>query len=335
LQVETTDRTLNRLAGEGAGASAHPLDAMVARLSRRSKLFSRGWGDELVLAESSDRARYLAVPAPVKMEWRARRTHGSEVCRDGTFQSPLAALPEAVKTVHVRKWSREGNEAACVMLAASRDEGYWIRERVFGPLTGRGIDLYLVENPYYGLRRDGRGPSDITVSDHGLMALGMVLEARGLLDHLRAQYGKLAVAGYSMGGHMAALTAAVTPMPVACAALATGASASAIYTRGMLSWSVDFDTLGGGAAGSTAARDRLRKLFDIADVSCYRPPVRADATIVSGCIRDGYVLQSETERLHRHWKRSTLRWIDAGHFSALLTQRRALCECVEEAVAKL
>jgi len=308
---------------------------MVARLSRRSKLFSRGWGDELVLAESSDRARYLAVPAPVKMEWRARRTHGSEVCRDGTFQSPLAALPEAVKTVHVRKWSREGNEAACVMLAASRDEGYWIRERVFGPLTGRGIDLYLVENPYYGLRRDGRGPSDITVSDHGLMALGMVLEARGLLDHLRAQYGKLAVAGYSMGGHMAALTAAVTPMPVACAALATGASASAIYTRGMLSWSVDFDTLGGGAAGSTAARDRLRKLFDIADVSCYRPPVRADATIVSGCIRDGYVLQSETERLHRHWKRSTLRWIDAGHFSALLTQRRALCECVEEAVARL
>ena len=308
---------------------------MVARLSRRSKLFSRGWGDELVLAESSDRARYLAAPAPVKIEWRARRTHGSEVCRDGTFQSPVTALPDAVKTVHVRKWSREGNEAACVMLAASRDEGYWIRERVFGPLTGRGIDLYLVENPYYGLRRDGRGPSDITVSDHGLMALGMVLEARGLLDHLRAQYGKLAVAGYSMGGHMAALTAAVTPMPVACAALATGASASAIYTRGMLSWSVDFDTLGGGAAGSTAARDRLRKLFDIADVSCYRPPVRADATIVSGCIRDGYVLQSETERLHRHWKRSTLRWIDAGHFSALLTQRRALCECVEEAVAKL
>ena len=73
------------------------------------------------------------------------------------------------------------------MLAASRDEGYWIRERVFGPLTGRGIDLYLVENPYYGLRRDGRGPSDITVSDHGLMALAMVLEARALLDHLNGQ----------------------------------------------------------------------------------------------------------------------------------------------------
>ena len=215
---------------------------MVARLSRRSKLFSRGWGDELVLAESSDRARYLAAPAPVKVAWQPRRKHGSEVCRDGTFQSPLGALPDAVRTVHVRAWSREGSDAACVMLAASRDEGYWIRERVFGPLTGRGIDLYLLENPYYGLRRDGRGPSDITVSDHGLMALAMVLEARALLHHLRNQYDKLVVAGYSMGGHMAALTAAVTPLPVACAALATGASASAIYTRGMLSWSVDFDS---------------------------------------------------------------------------------------------
>ena len=130
------------------------------------------------------------------------------------------------------------------MLAASRDEGYWIRERVFGALTGAGIDLYLVENPFYGLRRDGRGPSDITVSDHGLMALAMVLEARALLDYLRSRYPKLAVAGYSMGGHMAAITAAVTPMPVACAALATGASASAIYTRGLLSWSVDFEALG-------------------------------------------------------------------------------------------
>jgi pimeloyl-ACP methyl ester carboxylesterase len=215
------------------------------------------------------------------------------------------------------------------MLAASRDEGFAIRERVFGPLVARGIDLYFLENPFYGLRRDARGPSDITVADHGLMALGMVLEARVLLEHLRPQYLKLAVAGYSMGGHMAAITAAVTPQPLACAALATGASASAIYTRGLLSRSVDFGTLG------AEARDRLKKLFDVADITNFRPPIRADAAIVSGCTRDGYVLPAETERLHGHWKGSSLRWIKAGHFSALLTQRRALRECVEEAFSRL
>jgi hypothetical protein len=326
----SVDRTVNGPVGELARAGVHPVDRAVAWLSRRSGLFARGWGDEAVLAEFSSRARYLAAPSPINVEWHGQHQRGREVSRDGTFPSPLRALPDPVKTVHLRALTREGNPGACVMLAASRDEGYWIREHVFGSLTARGIDLYLIENPYYGLRRDGRGPSDITVSDHGLMALAMVLEARALLSYLRFRYPKLAIAGYSMGGHMAAMTAAVTPLPVACAALATGASASAIYTRGLLSWSVDFDALGG-----NAARERLRELFDTADVTRYRPPVRVDAAVVSGCTRDGYVLQSETERLHRHWNGSSLRWIEAGHFSALLTQRRALCDCVEEAVGKL
>jgi pimeloyl-ACP methyl ester carboxylesterase len=109
------------------------------------------------------------------------------------------------------------------MPAASRDEGYTTRERIFGALAARGLDLYFLENPFYGQRRVPGGPSRITVSDHGLMALGMVLEARALLQHLRGAYPKLVVAGYSMGGHMAAITASVSPFPVACAALATGA----------------------------------------------------------------------------------------------------------------
>ena len=179
---ETADSRMTGAAGDDAHASAHPVDKAVAWLSRRSGLFSRGWGDESILAEFSNRARYLAAPATVEVEWHAKRKRGSDGCRDGTFPSPLTALPEAVRTVHLRAWTREGNRAACVLLAASRDEGYWIRERVFGSLTRRGIDLYLVENPYYGLRRDARRPSDITVSDHGMMALGMVLEARALLD---------------------------------------------------------------------------------------------------------------------------------------------------------
>ena len=292
-------------------------------------MFSRGWGNEAVLTEFSQRSHYLEQPPELSLSWEAEWKHRGEVCRDGRFLSPLRGLPEDVATVYVRAWTRAGNEAACVMPAASRDEGYWVREQVFGPLIARGTDLYLLENPYYGLRRDGRGPSAITVADHGLMSLGMVLEARALLEYLRPHYSKLAVAGYSMGGHMAAITAAVTPLPVACAALATGASASAIYIRGLLSQSVDFKTLG------NSARERLHELFAVADITNFRPPVRVDAAIVSGCTRDGYVLPSETERLHAHWKGSAIRWIRAGHFSALLTERQKLRECVEEAVSRL
>src|SRR4029077_12098953 len=108
-----------------------------------------------------------------------------------------------------------------------------------------------------------------------------------------------------------------------------------IYTRGLLSWSVDLDALADKPDSRTSARARLAQLFDTADLTRYSPPVRPDAAVIAGCKRDGYVFNSETERLHQHWKNSTLRWISAGHFSALVTSRRALCDCIAEAADKL
>ncbi len=328
--------TANRSVGiVGSAAAAHPLDLLIAVMSRWSKLFSHGWGDESLLTTLSTRVSYADPPSSISVTWRAAREDNGILRRDGAFASPLALLPKEASTAHVRAWTREGNRAAVVILAASRDEGYQVRERVFGPLTARGIDTYFMENPFYGLRRTRGGPSLITVSDHGLMVLGMVWEARALLEHLRSDYSKVAVAGYSMGGHMAAITAAVSPFPLACAAMAAGASGSAVYTRGLLSWSVDFSALGGGATQRAAAQARLQQLFSVADVTCFPAPMRADAAVIAGCKRDGYVLRSETERLHQHWPGSTLRWISAGHFSALVSSRRALCDCVSDAVEKL
>ena len=188
---------------DSEAARIHPLDRAVACLSRNSRLFSRGWGDEEILASFSSPEHYLTPISEISLSWRKPHRSGPRTYCDGQFRSPLKALPNAVATAHVRWWGQAGNDAASVMLAASRDEGYRIHESVFLPLTAHGIDLYFVENPYYGLRRNGRGPSDISVADHGLMALGMVLEARALLEYLRTRYSKLAVAGYSMGGHMA------------------------------------------------------------------------------------------------------------------------------------
>ncbi len=333
--MEITNRLIRSFVGDGSVKDAHPLDLLVAGMSRASKLFSHGWGEEWLLTELSTRVSYSDPPSPVSIEWHSARKRGRIVRRDGTFTSPLELLPKETRTVHVRAMLRAGNRAACVILAASRDEGYQPREHVFGPLIARGLDLYFLVSPFYGRRRVPGGPSLITASDHGLMALGMVLEARALLENLSERYPKLVVAGYSMGGHMAAITAAVCPFSVACAALATGASASSIYTRGLLSWSVDLDVLGGGANLRAAARERLQQLFAVADITRYPPPIRVDAAIIAGCTRDGYVPSNETERLHRHWQGSTLRWIPAGHFSALVTSGTVLRDCVADAAGKL
>jgi hypothetical protein len=323
-----------RIAGETV-ARAHIVDLVVAALSRRSKIFSPGWGDEAVLNGLIGQVTPNDALEPIAITWSTPVRRNRVTTRDGEFPSPLAKLPSAARTVHLRSWTREENRNACVILAGSHDEGYRIRERVFGSLVERGIDLYFLENPYYGVRRIPGGISALKVSDQALMALGMVLEARALLESLRPQYTNLAAAGYSMGGHMAAITAAVTPFPIACAALATGASASTIYTRGLMSWCVDFDRLAGQPAQRPAAEERLREFFDAADITNYPIPIRVDASIILGCTRDGYVLRSETERLHQHWAGSTLRWLNAGHFSALVTSRKTLCECLSDAIAKL
>jgi len=314
---------------------AHPLDLVVAWLARRSKLFSLGWGDEAIFARLSDRFSYSAPPSPIAVNWSTGVEHRGIARRDGTFCSPLDLLPESARTVHVRTWTGVGHEATCIFLAASRDEGFRLREHVFGGLSARRVDLYFLENPFYGTRRTSQGPSHMTVSDQGLMALGMVLEARALVESLRSRYRKMVVAGYSMGGHMAAITAAVTPFAIGCAALATGASATSIYLRGLLSWSVDLDALVDDSDSRRSAKARLAQLFDVADLTRYPLPVRPDAAVIAGCKRDGYVFNSETERLHQHWKNSTLNWIPAGHFSALVTSRRALCDCIAEASDRL
>jgi Alpha/beta hydrolase domain containing 18 len=335
VHQKIANHLLRGFAGGSSVTQAHPLDLLIAGVSRGSKLFSCGWGEEELLRELSTHVSYSDPPAPISLAWHSTHKRSRIVRRDGTFASPLLLLPKETRTVHVRAWLREGNLAACVILAASRDEGYQPREHVFGPLVGQGLDLYFLVSPFYGRRRVPGGPSRITVSDHGLMALGMVQEARALLENLSQRYPRLVVAGYSMGGHMAAITAAVSPFPVACAALATGASASTIYTRGLLSWSVDLAGLGGGSHLRAAARERLRQLFDVADITRYPLPVRVDAAVIAACTRDGYVLSSETERLHQHWHGSTLRRIPAGHFSALVTNRLALRDCVADAVGKL
>jgi len=237
--------------------------------------------------------------------------------------------------VHVRAWSQAGNTAACVILAASRDEGYKMREHIFGALLTHGLDLYLPENPFYGLRRTTSSACLATFSDQALMNLGMVWESRALVEYLRNSYQKVAVAGYSMGGHMAAITAAVCPFPIACAALATGASAAPIYTQGLLSWSIDLAALAGKTGLQSEANERLRRLIEASDLMQYAPPLRTDAAVLVGCVRDGYVLPNEILRLHEYWPGSELRWLQAGHVTAVIRGRSFLRGAVADATDRL
>ncbi|QDE86327.1 alpha/beta hydrolase family protein [Myxococcus xanthus] len=318
----------------------HPVDVLFAGLSRRARLFSQGWGDEQFLEEVAAAAPFQQRPPPIAPEWSAPRLQRGLQVRDGTFPSPLARLDAAARTAHVR-WLSAGqgpSRGACVVLAASREEGFSLRERMYAPLAREGIDLFLLENPYYGLRRPvgQKGGALRTVSDHVLMNLGMVDEARALLAWLRSMgHARLGVAGYSMGGYMAALTAAVVPEPLAVAALAAGASPVPVFTQGLLSWSIAFALLDGPRRDAEQARSRLGRIFDLANLTRFPPPRQPEAAVLVACRRDGFVPGDETLALHAHWPRSELRWVDAGHVTALFTERAALCAAIRDALSRV
>ena len=141
-------RLWQRIGGQ-AMARAHVLDVLVASLSRRSKIFSAGWGDEGFLAKLPYQMSHVDSGPAISLTWHATARRNAITQREGTFPSPLAELPAKVRTAHLRAWLREGNRNACVILAASSDEGYGLRERVFGTLAERGIDLFFLENPFY------------------------------------------------------------------------------------------------------------------------------------------------------------------------------------------
>src|SRR3974377_1780967 len=130
----------------------HPFDFIAASLTCRQKLFSRGWGDEMLLRHFAQHGSFAQPLAPICIDWSVTGREDGKIQRDGTFTSPLDLLPEQTRTGHIRGWERKGTPAAVVILAASRDEGYKTRESVFRSLVSRGLDLYLLENPFYGLR---------------------------------------------------------------------------------------------------------------------------------------------------------------------------------------
>ena len=185
---------LQRLFADPIPPGAHPVDIFVAWMTCRSKLFSQGWGDELLLSNLAQHSDFSSPPQTIHIDWSVsgarngdvRRDVRRDVQREGTFASPFSLLPKETRTVHVRTRSRPGNHSACVILAGSREEGYRMREWIYGPLTDAGIDLYLPENPFYGLRRTTASASLTRFSDHILMNLGMIWEAWALLNCLPA-----------------------------------------------------------------------------------------------------------------------------------------------------
>lgn len=274
-------------------------------------------------------------PAQIDVRHRPARRAGGLTVRDLVFESPAERLPPASRVARARMITPGGDpDRICVLMAAWNDHGYRTRRQLARILADRGIASVMLENPLYGDRRTD--PDDdrplATAADFAVMGRAAVVEGRALVNHLRGQGYRVGVAGYSMGGNLAAFVGTMVSFPVAVAPTASPHAAGPAFVHGILRLGVAWDAFDD---DPDRARGELSEFLHSASVLDWEaPPHLAAAVIVAGTV-DGFVPTASVQAIHRHWAGSAMEWVKAGHASLLWRNKDRLADAVEASFDRL
>lgn len=317
----------------------HLLDFVFGLAARGPRFFQDGWGDR-ALCESMDPQALSRrrIPRLEVALGPAKAEHGGTL-REGSFESPETRLPACARTARIRLLlPKPPVRAVALHLAASGDQGFGVRLRFATPLLERGIGALVLENAYYGARRPANQPRHAfrSISDLHLMGSATFQEGRALLRWLqeRMRIPLVGVTGYSMGGQLAAMIAPAMPFPVAAVPVAAPCSPDSVLRHGVLHHVAEWAAIAGEHGDVAAAREELCEHLSRFSVTELPPPLAPEAAIVVGTAGDGIVPPSEMERIARHWG-AELRWLPAGHVSAVLRHQGAMREALADAFDRL
>jgi len=314
----------------------HPIDRIGAIAIRRGpsrlRVFPGGWGDQSIVAEMRDAARLEDEPSDIRISWGPVERSEQASVRDGWFDA-VTDVPDRAQTALVRRIEPAGGTTRmCLLMAAWNDHGFDTRQLLADELLARGIGSLLLEIPYYGSRRVAadRAQPIQTVADFARMGIGAVAEGRAMLKRFRREY-TMGVAGYSMGGNIAALIGATAGFPVAIAPLAASHSPGPVFLDGVISNGIKWESLG----GESKAREQLRRTLDAVSVLRLPVPPWTRAAVIVAAKSDGFVPAAATLSLHEHWPGSELRWQRGGHATLLWRKRAALADAIAASFDRL
>ena len=313
----------------------HPIDLLggtiVSRGPNRLRFFTNGWGDPAAIDAAGTP---YGDPLPIPIEWVSDAAENGVRVSVGIFSSPVESLPQHARHGAVTRILPEnGTDRIVVLMAAWNEHDSRARFGIARRLAQRGIGSIVLENPYYGIRRPGDhdGQPIRTVADFFRMGIGAVAEGRGLLTTVRDDGYIPGVAGYSMGGNVAALVSSTMPFGVATAPLAASYSPAPVYLDGALRGGIDWVALG----GEETAEPRLRQILLRASVLDRPPSDHARHAVMVSARSDGYVPPEATQTLHSHWPGSDLRWVAGGHATLLWMHKGALAQAIEDSFHRL
>lgn len=317
----------------------HLLDLVFGLAARGPRFFADGWGNrELCRQISPVGLASRPIPLVALRLGHGKREFGG-ILFEGTFESPEHRLPPCARRARVRLLLPSGEpRGVAVHLAASGDQGFALRLRFAAPLLVRGIGAMVLENAFYGERRPPNqvGPAIRSVSDLHLMGAATFHEGRALLRWLAEALGVplLGVTGFSMGGQMAAMVGATVSFPCAVVPVAATCSPDSVLRDGVLRNLAHWAALAGDGEDAEAARRAVCEHLARFSVTNLPAPTCTEAAIVVGTAGDGVVPPSEMRRIAEHWG-CELRWLDAGHVSAVIRHQAGMRLAIADAFARL
>ncbi|XP_063698704.1 protein ABHD18 [Culicoides brevitarsis] len=253
-----------------------------------TKFFTKGWGKPENLQRifefrkliSNRETCYNLVPKDYPIE--ITKEEVTSDCRiiDGKFTTPLelylpGLVPKCAQDAHFQmvlplQWKDPVHKPMCIHLAGTGDHYFWRRRNLIAKplLKEANLGAIILENPFYGMRKpkDQHASSLHNVSDIFVMGGCLVLESLVLLNWCeRNGYGPLGITGLSMGGHMASLAATNWPKPLVLVPCLSWSTASAVFTQGVMSQSINWDVLETQYFSDGNYREKLSKMVTIVD----------------------------------------------------------------------
>lgn len=300
--------------------------------------YRKGWGDPGVVTAVRDAFLESGAPTTIEPRWHRERVERGAIVREGYFPTPVGLpMPPEVRTAWFLMMLPPHDPAnpppVCIHLAATSDQGYGHRKRLARILLRKGIGSVILENPYYGKRspKSQFGVALHHLSDQLLMNLATIEEARGLATWLtRRGHPAIGVTGYSMGGFMSAFTAALYPDPIAAIPCAAGTSPGFIFTQTAMSRVPDWDALG---ESVDDPRDAFSLILDELRVDRLPVPREPESAIIVAARSDAIVPPQQAIKLHRYWKGSRLRWIEASHITGFMFHLGEVADAIRDALA--
>ncbi len=320
------------------------LDRIYAKYSNRRLFFSDGWGHLDRLRELVREGNRHVVPRPIDVRWAKTSEKDDAFFRQGEFVSPYDGLPLPDESKRaflefVLPKNTSDIPPVCIHFAATGDEGFARRRNLFAlPLVKSGIASLILENPYYGRRRPREQQKKMLryFSDLVTMGSASVSEGLALVEWLKkGGYTKIGLCGVSMGGSIAAEVAALDASELAVVGCLTAHSASVVFTEGLLSRYLAWSVLEGQLKNGENARELVRKILDLTDLTRLPPLPRPEAAFLVAATGDAYVPRSSAAKLSFHWSGSTMKWLHTGHVGAFLFHRGQFLAALRNAFARL